>query len=180
VAVADALGGNIAGTLVAVGTSVSALGIAFAMLVMTPRYLAALGRPEALGTRLGFEDARRVPRRALAITAGLVGVLVFVALGSGAGEGLRRLFLLSSVMVLAQYAVSIAALASMALRGRVALGPRHTWIVPFAAMPLIRIAHAITLSELGVTAGVLAIGVVALQVHRAWCNYRKPRNSRAR
>ncbi len=165
-AAAEALGGQFAGALVAVGTSLSALGIAFGMLVMTPRYLAVLGRMNALDSWLSVEDARGVPRWALAITISLVSVLVLVALGAATGEGLRRLFLLSSILVLTQYAVSVAALVGLALRGRAGLCWRNTWLAPFAALPLLMLAQTITLQELSVAAVVLAIGVIAIPARR--------------
>src|SRR6185295_145303 len=42
VAAAGALGGAQLATLVSIGTNISTIGIAFGMLAMTPRYLAAL------------------------------------------------------------------------------------------------------------------------------------------
>jgi APA family basic amino acid/polyamine antiporter len=167
VAAAAALAGGFVAKLVAMGTSVSALGIAFGMLAMTPRYLAALGRPAAFGAWLGTEDPRGVPRRALTLTAGVIGALVFAALGAGAGEGLRKLFLLSSILVLAQYAVSTAALAALALRRRAHLGLQHLSIAALSVIPLLALAQAVTIGELGVAMGVLASGFAALWLQRA-------------
>ena len=44
-------------------TNVSAFGIAVGMMAMTPRYLAPLGQPDALGFRLDQQTARGVPLR---------------------------------------------------------------------------------------------------------------------
>ena len=60
---AGALGGIAWGKVLYVGTSVSALGIAFRMIVTTPRYLAAMP-----GSRLSAISPRGVPTRALFTT----------------------------------------------------------------------------------------------------------------
>ncbi|HXK20062.1 MAG TPA: APC family permease, partial [Polyangiaceae bacterium] len=57
--------------LFAAGANISAIGIAFGMFAMTPRYLAALGTDALLGRELSLER-RGVPGRALVITTALV------------------------------------------------------------------------------------------------------------
>ncbi len=151
VAAARVLGGAGLGRLVLVGTNVSALGIAFGMFAMTPRYLAALGRDDALGAWVGKEDRRGVPLRALWLTA--AAVLVLVVYGR-----LLELFALSSVAVLTQYAVSAAALGVLAARGKKGLRLRQLWPAPLALCAIALIGRAATRSELGVALLVLAIG----------------------
>ncbi len=158
--VGAALGGPPLGAAVGLGSAVSAAGIAFGMIVMTPRYLAALGRPDGLGAWLGREGAGQVPRRALAVTLLAAGLLAFAALAAGAGVGLRELFVLSSVMVLLQYAVSAAALLGLGLTSRAGLRPRDAWPVPLAAVTLVAIGAAATARELAVAAVAVAAGLV--------------------
>src|SRR5439155_17459642 len=73
---AAVLGGPALAGAVATGTTVSALGIAFAMLVTTPRYLSTLA--EGGRSFLGLEamTARGVPARALLVTWALVALLL--------------------------------------------------------------------------------------------------------
>jgi basic amino acid/polyamine antiporter, APA family len=152
---AAALGGAALGTVVAFGTNLSALGIAFGMFAMTPRYLAALGRRDGLGPVLSQEDARGVPQVALWGSAAAVAILV-------ASGGLMELFALSSVAVLAQYAVTAAALSVLALRRAKGLRPRHAWPVPLALGAIVLLGRAAEPRELAVAAAVLGIGMVLL------------------
>ena len=89
----------------AAGTSVSALGIAFGMMVTTPRYLSALAAGERPLLDLDRLSSRGVPLRALAIT--WIVVCATVSLGD-----LGELFALSSIAVLMQFGTS-----ALALRG---------------------------------------------------------------
>jgi len=169
--VGAALGGPALGAAVGLGAAVSAAGIAFGMIVMTPRYLAALGRPDGLGAWLGREGAGQVPRRALAVTVLAAGLLALAALAAGAGVGLRELFVLSSVMVLLQYAVSAAALLGLGLTARGGLRPRDAWPVPLAVVTLVAIGAAATARELAVAAVTVAAGLVVplgRRLLRAW------------
>src|SRR5690606_13451346 len=75
VAAAGALSGPGFRGLVELGTTVSALGIAFGMVVMTPRYLAALG---SASSRIARADVRGTPRTALLLTVAIVGTLASV------------------------------------------------------------------------------------------------------
>lgn len=157
VAAGAVYGGPHVAWLVGLGTNVSALGIAFGMFAMTPRFLAALGRSDALGTFIGTEDQHRVPQRALWVTA--IAVLVLVQAGKVA-----QLFVLSSVSVLAQYAVSSAALAVLAVRGMHGLRPIHLAPAPLALGAILMVGRAAKAAELAVAAAVLSLGALLLIV----------------
>jgi APA family basic amino acid/polyamine antiporter len=152
VAAASALGGGAAGSLVALGTNLSALGTAFGMIVVTPRYLAALGTRASLGEWLGRRDAQGVPRSALALVAVLVALLATV-------QALGSLFALSSAAVLLQYVMAIASLLWLSLaQGRV---PR-LFAVP-AVLGLgasILLVNAVEAAELWILAGALLLGAL--------------------
>jgi amino acid transporter len=146
-------GGRLARAL-AVGTSVSALGIALGMVAMSPRYLAALGRPGGLGAWLGSIDARGVPQRALLVTA--FAVLALVQVGS-----LDELFAMSSIAVLVQYgstAVSLAVLGAKRARG---LGPRDIALGVVAASAACVVLLGASWWEVVRAGGVIAVGLVA-------------------
>ena len=132
VSAARFFGGPILARVVEAGTTISALGISIGMMAMTPRYLSSLAVNARLGLGLGEQDARGVPRRALAVTLTLV--LTLVASGSR-GE----LFALSSVAVLSQYAVTSVALIALARRRARGLGARHAWL----GVPGVLVAGAI-------------------------------------
>jgi len=157
---ARGLGGARLGSVVAIGTNVSALGIAFGMFAMTPRYLSALGRVDALGGWVGVEDRRRVPQRALWLTAGVV----LVAVSSGK---LMELFALSSVAVLAQYGMTLASLTVLAFRRQRGLRPWHAWPAPLALGSVWLVARAAKSGELAIAAAVLAAGGALLWARRA-------------
>jgi amino acid transporter len=149
-----AYGGSLLSRMVGLGTSVSALGIAFGMMVTTPHYLAALARGEP--RTLGFErlSPRRVPRRALALTW----LLVTLTVQSGT---LSELFALSSVAVLAQFVVTAAALWALARRGERGLRPRHVWIAaPAIVVSLTIVAGGAAAREVAVAGTALLLGVV--------------------
>jgi len=160
VAAGASYGGRWLARLLVAGTNLSAVGIAFGMFAMTPRYLATLGRQDALGESLGREDARRVPRTALAMTSLAIGGLVL------AGK-LGELFVLSSVAVLAQYAVSAAALAMLAAQRRRGLRRMHIWPAPLALAAVVLVGAAARPVELVVAAGALAVGGVLLVARRS-------------
>lgn len=159
VAAGNALGGARVARMVAVGTNLSALGIAFGMFAMTPRYLAALGRPDGLGLWVAREDRRHVPQRALWLTA----LAVSAAVVSGR---LMELFALSSVAVVAQYGMSVAALAKLSFRRTLGLSPWHALAAPLALGAVWLVARAARAGELLVAAGVLALGALVLGVRR--------------
>jgi len=159
VGAAEVFGGAVSARIVAVGQVISALGIAFGQTVTTPRYLATLGRTDALGAWLGLEDVRRVPQRALWITT--FGVIVFVL-----REDLGGLFALSSIAVLAQYTVATLALATLAQRGYHGVArQQRLWALP-ALVGIALVAQGAEAKELLTTAGVTALGGLILFVRR--------------
>ena len=153
VAAASALGGAPLGDLVSAGTNVSAIGIAFGMLAMTPRYLAALesGAGEMLVP--DTESRQKVPRRALFVTL----VLVVILLSWGA---LSRLFVLSSVAVLFQYSVSVFSLGCLALKRAHGLAPRDALSAPLALVALALVARAVERAELLVMTGIVGVALL--------------------
>ena len=154
---AGVLGGAALGRLVFVGTSVSAFGIAFGMLVTTPRYLSSMAAGEHGLLGLDRVAADGVPRRALIVTWLLVGA--FVAVGE-----LGELFALSSLAVLMQFGVTAAALISLALRRQRGLRPRDAWPAPLT------LVVAVALAAFGATAreGLVALGAVAVGGVALW------------
>jgi APA family basic amino acid/polyamine antiporter len=152
-------GGDGVARVVAIGQIISALGIAFGQTVTTPRYLAALGREDGIGTWIGAEDVRRVPQRALWITT--ASVIVFVL-----REDLGGLFALSSIAVLAQYTVATLALALLAQRGHHGVArSERLWALP-ALVGVGLVAQGAEPHELLTTAGVTALGGVILVLRR--------------
>ncbi len=150
---AGQIGGPSLAALMRLGTTVSALGIAFGMVTMTPRYLAALRLPF-----FSRETARAVPLAALVTTAALVTGLF--ALGSR-----RELFALSSVTVLTQYGMTSAALFVLAVRRRVGLGARHAALGALAGLVSLGLAATgASLREAGITLGLLLLGFVLRRV----------------
>ena len=127
--------------LVAWGTSLSALGICFGMMVTTPRYLSALASGERELFGLDRLNERGVPMRALLVTWVIVTGFV------NAGD-LSELFALSSIAVLAQYGVSAAALAVLSRRRERDLVPGHAVLaVPTIALGLVLVAFGATARE---------------------------------
>jgi len=128
VATADAYAGKTFSKIVNIGTSVSALGIAFGMVATTPRYLSAL----ATHTRFSLER-RGVPVYALLATWILVAlpVLFFGRFGD--------LLTLSSLGVVMQYLLVALALATFAIRRERNLRLRDAW----PALPTIAVATAL-------------------------------------
>jgi APA family basic amino acid/polyamine antiporter len=149
--------------LVAAGTSVSALGIAFGMMVTTPRYLSALaaGGRELFGLERLSEGG--VPLRALAVT--WLAVSAIVSLGD-----LGQLFALSSIAVLAQFGTGALALAVLGRRRERGISPRDTWpALPTLAVTLALVGAGATAREglVGAVALVLGLGLLRLSRPRA-------------
>ena len=140
--------------LFATGTNVSAIGIAFGMFAMTPRYLAALGTEKLLGLALARES-RGVPVVALAITTGAV-------LGLVSSASLSGLFVLSSLAVLLQYAVSAFCLFRLAARRERGLGRLDQVLAPLTLLAVAALAHSAELAELAILAAILGLGFVVL------------------
>jgi APA family basic amino acid/polyamine antiporter len=154
---AAALSGSGLARLVAAGTSVSALGIAFGMMVTTPRYLSSLAAGAGRFSPLERSSRREVPVPALAITTILVGTTV------GLGE-LSELFALSSIAVLAQYGVTAAALQVLAGRRERGLGARDRWpVLPTLAVALVLVVFGASLREGLVALATLAFGWLLLR-----------------
>jgi basic amino acid/polyamine antiporter, APA family len=153
IAAAHALGGASLAELVSAGTNISAIGIAFGMMAMTPRYLAALEAGGSQNALLALETRHHVPRRALFAT--LVLVVVLVSVGA-----LSRLFVLSSVAVLFQYSVSVLALCVLALRRQHGLSPRDALSAPFALVALGIVAQAVERAELLVMSGIVLVALL--------------------
>jgi APA family basic amino acid/polyamine antiporter len=157
---AGALAGPPLARLVAAGTSVSALGIAFGMLVTTPRYLSALAAGERSLFGLDRMSPRGVPLRALAVTWVVDSIVVSL------GE-LRELFALSSIAVLAQFGTSALALLVLAWRRERGLSPLAAWpALPTLAVAAVLVALGATLTEATVALGTIAVGVVLLWLAR--------------
>jgi len=157
---AGVLGGKGLARLVAAGTSVSALGISFGMMVTTPRYLSAL----ASGGRTLFEldhiSPGGVPLRALAVTWVVVGLVVSL------GE-LGELFALSSIAVLMQFGTSALALLVLAWRRERGLRPLQAWpAVPTLAVAVALVVSGATAREALVAAGTMALGLGLLRLAR--------------
>jgi basic amino acid/polyamine antiporter, APA family len=144
--------------LFSTGANISAIGIAFGMFAMTPRYLSALGTESLLGTTLGRER-RGVPVLALGVTTALVLVLVSSA-------SLEGLFVLSSLAVLLQYAVSALALFRLAGRRERGLGLLDRGLAPLTLVTIGVLAHSAKLVEVALLAGILGLGWLLLGLRR--------------
>ncbi|HET7544496.1 MAG TPA: APC family permease [Polyangiaceae bacterium] len=153
IAAAGALDGPRLAALVGMGTNISAAGIAFGMMAMTPRYLAALASRVGETAISDAQTARRVPGRALVVTL----FLVLILLSWGA---LSRLFVLSSVAVLFQYSVSVLSLAYLALKRAHGLSPRDALSAPLALLALALLTRAVEQSELWVMSGIVACALL--------------------
>lgn len=156
------LGGPALSRFVVLGTSVSALGISFGMVAMTPRYLSALA---AGGRQLPFgferETARGVPLPALALTWALVCLLHLL------GGGLAEVFALSGATVLLQYGVTALALLALARRGEHGLTRRDAWpVLPALVVTLVLVSGAEAREAL-IAGGALALGLVLRLAHRS-------------
>jgi basic amino acid/polyamine antiporter, APA family len=153
VAAASALGGARLAELVRAGTNISAIGIAFGMLAMTPRYLAALQAGAGDVATASLESRQQVPRRALFVTL----VLVVILLSWGA---LSRLFVLSSVAVLFQYSVSVLSLGVLSLKRAHGLSPRDALSAPLALVALVVVAKAVERAELWLMSGIVLVALL--------------------
>jgi amino acid transporter len=150
--------GGVGGGWFAAGANVSAVGIAFGMFAMTPRYLAALGTDALLGPRLA-QERRGVPIVALGVTTALVSIFVSTA-------SLEGLFVLSSLAVLLQYAVSSLSLFRLAGRAGRGLGGWDRALAPLTLLSIIALARSAKLMELSILAGILGIGLLLLALRR--------------
>jgi basic amino acid/polyamine antiporter, APA family len=157
---AGVLGGASLARLVAAGTSVSALGITFGMLVTTPRYLSALASGQRTLFDLDRTSAKGVPMRALGVT--WVVVAAIVSLGE-----LGELFALSSIAVLMQFGTSALALLVLAGRRERGLRPLQAWpAVPTLAVAAALVVSGATAREAFVAAGAVLLGLGLLRLAR--------------
>jgi amino acid transporter len=155
---AKVLAGARASTIVQIGTSVSALGIAVGMMVMTPRFLSALAKGDTLPFAFHELNANGVPVRALIVT--WIAVMALMLLGSRA-----ELFSLSSLAVVLQYAVASASLVRLAFARMRGLKPIDAWsAIPALGVGIVLAAGAAR-TEWAVAAGSLLLG---LALHGAW------------
>jgi APA family basic amino acid/polyamine antiporter len=155
---AGVLGGDFLERLVAAGTSVSALGIAFGMMVTTPRYLSALSSGERSLYGLERVSPNGVPLRAVAVTWLVVATIVSL------GE-LGELFALSSIAVLMQFGTSALALVVLALRRVRGLRPLQAWpALPTLAVAVVLVVSGATAREglVAAIAAVLGLGLLRL------------------
>ena len=161
IAAGNALGGARLAALISAGTNVSAIGIGFGMMAMTPRYLSALEArgDSAVNALLAEESAHQVPRRALFVT--LVLVVALVAAGELAG-----LFVMASVAVLFQYSVSVLSLGVLALKRQHALTLRDGLWAPLALVALVIVARAVERAELLVMTGIIGLALLLWFVRR--------------
>ncbi|HSS40696.1 MAG TPA: APC family permease [Polyangia bacterium] len=162
-AAAAVLGGRRLGRVVSLGTDLSAIGIAFGMAAMTPRYLVALSDDETVGPTVGrwlrAESRGQVPVRALCVTAVLVGVLV-------SGRALGGLFVLSGLAVLIQYGTSALALSKLAWMRARGLRRRDVVWAPLSGAAVLFMVRAAQPGEVAILAGVLVAGFAVRAVGR--------------
>jgi amino acid transporter len=156
-------GGPAFSRLVAGATSLSALGIVIGFLAMTPRYLAPLGRPDALGFELDRLSPRAVPLRAFAVTYGLV---FCILLANSQWGSIRHLLALSSLSVTLQYTVTAAALFMLAGKRAAGLQPRERWPAPFALLSFVLFLLGSSRLEVPVLVGMIALGFVVRAIGR--------------
>jgi len=159
---ARVFGGPLLSQLVALGTSVSALGISFGMVVMTPWYLATLAQ-NAGPLPLGFDrlSEKQVPVRALAITVVLVSLLLL------AGGTLSEFFALSGATVLMQYGVTALSLLALSRRRLRGFEPRDAWpAIPALAVTLALVSGA-QAREAAVAAGAIVLGLALRRAGRS-------------
>jgi amino acid transporter len=158
---AGVLGGAGLARLVTAGTSLSALGIAFGMMVTTPRYLSALASGERALFGVDRTSPGGVPMRALGITWLVVAATVSL------GE-LGELFALSSIAVLTQFGTSALALLVLAARRDLGLAPRQAWpAVPTLAVAAVLVVTGASAREGMVAAGAFLLGLGLLRLSAA-------------
>jgi APA family basic amino acid/polyamine antiporter len=157
---AGVLGGGSLAWLVSVGTSVSALGIAFGMMVTTPHYLSSLASGGRELFSLDRVSEKRVPMRALVVT--WLVVAATVSLGD-----LGELFALSSIAVLMQFGTSALALIVLAVRRDRGLRPAQSWAaVPTLAVAAVLVASGATGREALVAAAAVVLGLGLMRIAR--------------
>jgi amino acid transporter len=152
---AAVLGGPTLRLVVALGTSISALGISFGFVLMTPWYLATLARNAGpLPFALDGISEKGVPLRALAVTVVLVSALL---LGGGT---LSQLFALSGTTVLLQYGMTALSLWTLSRRRRQGFTPRDAWPVLPALLVALALVSGAQAREAAVATGAIVLGLV--------------------
>jgi amino acid transporter len=159
---AEAYGGIPFRRVIVGATSVSALGIVIGMLAMTPRYLAPLGRPDALGFRLDEQSPRAIPERAFVVTFAL---LVLMLSANAVWGSIGHLLALASLSVTLQYGVTAAALFALASRAERGLSPADRWPAPLVLFACILFLFGASSLEIPVVLAMLCLGFVARAVH---------------
>jgi hypothetical protein len=147
VATASAYGGARMAWLVKTGLNVSSLGIAFAMVATTPRFLSSL----APKSRFAVETKSGVPRAALWTTWAVVVVLVLIG-------KLGELLTLSSLSVVMQYLLVAVVLAKFGLERQRDLTPLRAWSAVPTAIVAIALISGAQAREWAVAAGTCALG----------------------
>jgi amino acid transporter len=155
---AGAYGGAAFRRLIVGATSLSALGVVIGMLAMTPRYLAPLGRPDALGFRLDELNPRAVPIRAFVVTYWL---LVLMLSANALWGSVGHLLALASLSVTLQYGMTAAALFALATRGERGLTVRDRRWAPLVLFSCALFLFGANSLEIPVVAATLALGFVA-------------------
>jgi amino acid transporter len=161
---ANVFGGATLRTVIVGATSISALGVVIGMLAMTPRYLAPLGRDDALGFRLDEQNASAIPMRAFIVTYAL---LVAMITANSVWGSLGHLLALASLSVTLQYGVTAAALFALASRGERGLTARDRWSAPFVLLSCGLFLFGASALEIPIVLGMLALGLVARSFRRA-------------
>lgn len=151
------IGGPSLAALVSAGAVVSTVAICFAMMVVTPRYLSALAKADALAFHLDRMAPNGVPQRALAVTWLLVTILVL-------SVGRAQLFVLSGLAVQMQYMVSAMALGTLARRRAFGLTWREGRLAVPAMLVGLALAAGATTREWLVTAAFVVLGVLLRRV----------------
>ena len=158
---AAVLGGPALRWLVALGTSISALGISFGFVVMTPWYLATLARNAGpLPFAMERISEKGVPLRALAITVVLVSVLLL------SGGTLSQLFALSGTTVLLQYSVTALALWTLSRRGLRGFTTRDAWPALPALLMALALVSGAQAREAVVASGAIVLGLLLRRLGR--------------
>ena len=130
---------------------------------MTPRYLAPLGRADALGFDLDRLSARAVPLRAFAVTYACVFAIM---LANARWGSMRDLLALSSLSVTLQYTVTAASLFVLATRGFAGLTRGDRWPAPFALLAFVLFLMGSTRLEIPLLLGMIALGFLVRAIGR--------------
>jgi amino acid transporter len=159
---AEVYGGTIFRRVIVGATSVSALGIVVGMLAMTPRYLAPLGRSDALGFRLDEQSSLAVPERAFAVT---YAILVLMISANAVWGSIGHLLALASLSVTLQYGVTAAALFALASRSERGLSRADRWPAPLVLLACALFLFGASSLEIPVVLAMLCLGYVARAIH---------------